>query len=100
MKDYNHRRLNFSNICMMKLEAFDLYNNPCRVWPTSAYPSISAAILPPMPVKHTCSGGRLLSKAAVELGRMAMSLRELADMDLIAIGGERVPVNSHLLARR
>lgn len=99
VEDYNHRRINFSNVCMVELEAFGLYDNPRRVWPTSAYPSISAPIVPSSPALRS-SGGRPYSNAALELGRMAMSLRELADMDLIAISGERVPVSSHLLARR
>jgi len=28
VEDYNHRRINFSNICMVELEAFGLYDNP------------------------------------------------------------------------
>lgn len=101
VEDYNHRRINFSNVCMVELEAFGLYDNPRRAWPTSAYPSISAPIVPSsLALKSVGSGGRPYSNAALELGKMAMGLRELSDMDLIAISGERVPVNSHLLARR
>lgn len=101
VEDYNHRRINFSNVCMVELEAFGLYDNPRRAWPTSAYPSISAPIVPSSYALKTLGlGGRPYSNAAVELGRMVMGLRELADMDIIAIGGERIPVNSHLLARR
>lgn len=101
VEDYNHRRINFSNICMVELEAFGLYDNPRRAWPTSNYPSVSAPVLPqPTLLKTPSPGGRPLSSAAVELGLMAMGLRDLADMDLIAISGERVPVNSYLLSRR
>lgn len=101
VEDYNRRRINFSNLCMIELEAFGLYDNPRLVWPTSSFPSISAPILPHhFTPKSPGSGGRLLSSAAIELGRMAMSFRELTDMDLIAIGGECISVNSHLLARR
>ncbi len=101
VEDYNQRLVNFSNICMVELEAFGLYDNPRLVWPTSSYPSISAPILPhSLTPKSSGSGGRPLSSAAIELGRMAMGFRELTDMDLVAIGGERIPVNSHLLARR
>lgn len=100
VEDYNHRRVNFSNLCMVELEAFGLYDNPRRMWPTSAYPSVSAPVYPAHNPRAARSGGRPYSKAAIELGQMASSLRELADMDLIAMGGERVPVNSHLLARR
>ncbi|MCJ1453437.1 hypothetical protein MMC28_003784 [Mycoblastus sanguinarius] len=101
VEDYNHRRINFANICMIELEAFGLYDNPRRAWPTSNYPSISAPVLPPSVVlKSSTPGGRPLPSAAVDLGLMAISLRELADMDLIAIGGERIPINSYLLCRR
>lgn len=101
VEDYNHRRINFSNICMVELEAFGLYDNPRLVRPTSSYPSISAPIIPrSFAFKASGLGGRPLSNAAIELGQMVMGSRELTDMDLVAIGGERVPVNSHLVARR
>ena len=101
VEDYNHRRINFSNICMVELEAFGLYDNPRRAWPTSNYPSISTPVLPPSIVlKAGMSSTRHLSTAAVDLGLAAMNVRDLADMDLIAIGGERIPVNSYLLSRR
>ncbi|KAL6716521.1 hypothetical protein ACLMJK_006088 [Lecanora helva] len=100
VEDYNHRRTNFSNICIVELEAFGLYDNPRRAWSTSNYPSVSAPVLPPSVVLKTgMPSNRYLPKAAVDLGLMALD-RGLADMDLIAIGGERCPVNSHLLSRR
>ena len=99
--DYNHRRINFSNICMVELEAFGLYDNPRRLWPTSSYTSISSPILPAsVTYKYAHSGGRPLSSAAVDLGAMAMNIRDLADMDLVAISGEKIPVNSYVLSRR
>ncbi|KAL9099445.1 MAG: hypothetical protein Q9163_005057 [Psora crenata] len=99
--DYNHRRINFSNICTVELEAFDLYDNPRREWPTSNYQSMSSPVLPPSAAYKTSSaGGRPLSSAAADLGTMAMNIRDLADMDLLAIGGERIPVNSYVLSRR
>lgn len=101
LADYNHRRINFSNICMVELEAFGLYDNPQRAWPTSNFPSISAPVLSSsINLKILNPAGRPLPSAAVELGLMAMNLRDLADMDLIAVGGERVPVNSYLLSNR
>ncbi|KAF6227044.1 hypothetical protein HO133_008485 [Letharia lupina] len=101
VEDYNHRRINFSHLCMVELEAFGLYDNPRRAWPTSNFPSISAPVLPPSVVlKNVAPAGRPLPGAAVDLGLMAMNLRDLADMDLIAIGQERIPVNSYLLAHR
>ena len=99
--DYNRRRINFSNICMVELEAFGLYDNPRRAWPTSNYPSISAPVLPPtMRISPSSLGGRPLTSAAIELGLSAMKNRDLADMDILAIDGERTPVNSYLLGRR
>ncbi|KAI4140332.1 MAG: hypothetical protein LQ341_003883, partial [Variospora aurantia] len=101
VEDYNHRRINCSNICMVELEAFGLYDNPRRAWPTLSNRSFSAPILPPsLAPRQPILGGRPFSVAATELGQMAMTFRELSDMDLLAIGGERIPVNSHLLARR
>ncbi|KAL8778687.1 MAG: hypothetical protein Q9213_007301 [Squamulea squamosa] len=101
VEDYNHRRINFSNICMVELEAFGLYDNPRRAWPNLSIRSFSAPILPPnLAPRQPIYGGRPYSSAAMDLGQMALACRELSDMDLLAIGGERVPVNSHLLARR
>ncbi|OCL13246.1 galactose oxidase, partial [Glonium stellatum] len=42
VEDYNHRRINFANLCVMELEAFGLYDNPRRLAPCSAYASISS----------------------------------------------------------
>ncbi|KAL8857926.1 MAG: hypothetical protein Q9178_005545 [Gyalolechia marmorata] len=101
VEDYNHRRINFSHICMVELEAFGLYDNPRRAWPNLSIRSFSAPILPPsLAPRQPILGGRPYSRAAMDLGQMALAFRELSDMDLLAIGGERIPVNSHLLARR
>lgn len=98
VEDYNHRRINFSNICVVELEAFGLYDNPRKVAPNSAFMSVSA----PRRIDRLdlLAGGRTLSPAATELGQLALGMRELADMDFLAIHGERIPVNSHLIARR
>lgn len=102
VEDYNHRRINFSNVCMVELEAFGLYDNPQRTNPTSSFPSVSAPIVPPSmaPKAGGFSSHGPFSSAAVELGEKVMELREFCDMDLLSISGERLPVNSHLLARR
>ena len=103
VEDYNHRRINFSHICVVELEAFGLYDNPRTHSPYSAYISNSAPSIPATLQPQLASlggGGRQLSASAELLGQAALSLRELADMDLVAIYGERVPVNSHILARR
>ncbi|KAF2132140.1 hypothetical protein P153DRAFT_373941 [Dothidotthia symphoricarpi CBS 119687] len=98
VEDYNHRRINFSNICVVELEAFGLYDNPRKVTPSSGFRSVSA---PPLNDRlDLLAGGRSLSPAATELGQMVLGMRELADMDFLAIHGERIPVNSHLIARR
>ncbi|PYH93524.1 regulatory protein Ral2 [Aspergillus ellipticus CBS 707.79] len=103
VEDYNHRRINFSHVCMVELEAFGLYNNACRTAPTSGYMSYSAPSIPASMqhklVKLT-SGGRPFTPASEELGRLAQSLPEMADMELQAVGGERIPVNSRILTRR
>lgn len=98
VEDYNHRRINFSNMCVVELEAFGLFDNPRKVTPNSAFQSVSS------PPQHDrldlLAGGRTFLPAAAELGQMALGMREFADMDFLAIHGERIPVNSHLIARR
>ncbi|KAJ5949099.1 hypothetical protein N7454_000683 [Penicillium verhagenii] len=101
--DYNHRRINFSHICLVELEAFGLYNNPSRTSSTSGYKSYSSPSVPAslqQKLSQLTTGGRPLSAAADELGKLALSLHEMSDMELQAVGGERIPVNSRLLSRR
>jgi hypothetical protein len=98
VEDYNHRRINFSNMCVVELEAFGLYDNPRKVTPASGFTSVSA---PPQNDRlDMLAGGRTLLPAAVDLGQMALGMREFADMEFLALHGERIPVNSHLIARR
>ncbi|KAK3047325.1 hypothetical protein LTR09_011197 [Extremus antarcticus] len=96
--DYNNRRINFSNVCLVELEAFGLYDNPRKTEPSSGYLSASAAL--PQMGRDTSASGRVLSSAAEELGSVSMNVRELADMEFLAIDGTRIPVNSRLIARR
>ncbi|KAF2641646.1 hypothetical protein P280DRAFT_397147 [Massarina eburnea CBS 473.64] len=98
VEDYNHRRINFSNICIVELEAFGLYDNPRKLSPYSAFTSSSAPGY--TDGMDGNAGGRTLLPAAAELGQMALGMRELSDMDFLAVHGERIPVNSHLIARR
>lgn len=104
VEDYNHRRINFSNVCMVELEAFGLYDNPRKVAPMSGFVSASSPFSAPSLSLSTkagwTAGGRSLSKAAEDLGQAALGLRELADMDILCVGGERLPVNSRVIARR
>jgi hypothetical protein len=104
VEDYNHRRINFSNVCMVELEAYGLYDNPRKVSPMSGFVSssspFSAASLSLSTKAGWTAGGRSLSKAAEDLGTAALGLRELADMDILCVGGERIPVNSRVIARR
>ena len=98
VEDYNHRRINFSNMCVVELEAFGLYDNPRKVTPASGFTSVSA---PPLHDRlDVLAGGRTLLPSAIELGQMALGMREFADMDFLALNGERIPVNSHMIARR
>jgi len=96
--DYNNRRINFSNICVVELEAFGLYDNPRLCEPTSAYVSASATL--PQAYQDATASGRHLTSAAEELGALSLSVREIADMDFLAIDGSRIPVNSRLVSRR
>ncbi|KAB5578079.1 hypothetical protein GE09DRAFT_1088448 [Coniochaeta sp. 2T2.1] len=102
--DYNHRRINFSNVCMVELEAFGFYDNPRKVSPMSGFVSASSPYTGPglslARKAGITAGGRFHSRAAEELGEKALVMRELADMDILCIGGERIPINSRIVARR
>lgn len=80
VEDYNQRRVNFNHICMVTLEAFGLYDNPRM----HSHPALQ----------------RSFNKGAQEIGRLVLGMRDLADMEFLAVGGERVPVNSRIIARR
>ncbi|KAG6005271.1 hypothetical protein E4U43_000615 [Claviceps pusilla] len=102
--DYNHRRINFSNVCMVELEAFGFYDNPRKTSPMSGFISASSPYFGPglsltRKAGYT-AGGRSHSRASEELGDKALAMRELADMDILCIGGERIPVNSRIMCRR
>lgn len=102
--DYNHRRINFSNVCMVELEAFGFYDNPRKTSPMSGFVSASSPYTGPgLSLARKAgftAGGRSHSRAAEELGEKALAMRELADMDILCIGGERIPINSRIVARR
>ncbi|KAL2264166.1 hypothetical protein VTK26DRAFT_1284 [Humicola hyalothermophila] len=102
--DYNHRRINFSHVCMVELEAFGFYDNPRKTSPMSGFVSASSPYTGPgLSLARKAgftAGGRYHSRAAEELGEKALAMRELADMDILCIGGERIPINSRIVARR
>ncbi|CAI0647615.1 unnamed protein product [Colletotrichum noveboracense] len=102
--DYNHRRINFSNVCMVELEAFGFYDNPRKTSPMSGFVSASSPYTGPglslARKAGSTAGGRFHSKAAEELGEKALALRELSDMDILCLHGERIPINSRIVARR
>lgn len=102
--DYNHRRINFSHVCMVELEAFGLYDNARRETPTSGYTSVSAPAMPPSlqsSLPSLGAGGRPFNSTAEQLGQAAMALTELCDMEIVALGGEeKIPCNSFILSRR
>lgn len=102
--DYNHRRINFSNVCVVELEAFGFYDNPRKVNPMSGFISASSPYTGPglsLPRKAgQTAGGRFHSRASEELGEKALAIREMADMDILCIGGERIPTNSRIVGRR
>lgn len=121
VEDYNHRRVNFSNMCVVELEAFGLYDNPRRLSPNSGFLSASspcssmlsngsqrATLMPPgahTAPKHeqifdNYAAGRELTRSAEELGRMVQAAPELADMEFMAINGEHISANSRLVSRR
>ncbi|RKF54138.1 Protein ral2 [Golovinomyces cichoracearum] len=104
VEDYNHRRINFTNICMVELEAFGLYDNPLKIAPMSSYVSASSPFTPANIKKATKNGwspgGRILSPAAEELGQAALGLREISDSEILCVNGERIPFNSRIVAKR
>lgn len=102
--DYNHRRINFSNICMVELEAFGFYDNPRKISPLSGFVSSSSPYnvdgLNLVRKAGYTAGGRFHSRASEELGEKALAMREISDMDILCIGGERISINSRIVARR
>ncbi|TPX07347.1 uncharacterized protein E0L32_002183 [Thyridium curvatum] len=102
--DYNHRRINFSNVCMVELEAFGFYDNPRKTSPMSGFVSASSPYTSPglslARKAGSTAGGRYHSRASEELGEKVMGMRELADMDILCLYGERIPINSRIVARR
>ena len=101
--DYNHRRINFSHLCMVELEAFGLYENPVKAAPNSLSTSISAAPVSKRLDQDQSSNAAsipLFSSAASSLGQSLLSIPEIADMDLLSLDGYRIPVNSRLLSLR
>lgn len=102
--DYNHRRINFTNVCMVELEAFGFYDNPRKTAPMSGFVSASSPYTGPgLSLARKAgftAGGRYHSRAAEELGEKALGMKELADMDILCLGGERIPINSRIVARR
>ncbi|KAI0144526.1 hypothetical protein GGR57DRAFT_507394 [Xylariaceae sp. FL1272] len=102
--DYNHRRINFSNVCMVELEAFGFYDNPRKAAPMSGFLSASSPhVGPGLSLARKAgwtAGGRFHSRAAEELGEKALAMRELADMEILCIGGERIHINSRIVGRR
>lgn len=102
--DYNHRRINFTNVCMVELEAFGFYDNPRKLSPLSGFISASSPYNGPglslARKAGQTAGGRFHTRASEELGEKALAMRELADMDILCIGGERIPINSRIIGRR
>ncbi|KAM3560422.1 hypothetical protein MY1884_002949 [Beauveria asiatica] len=102
--DYNHRRINFTNVCMVELEAFGFYDNPRKTSPMSGFISASSPYSGPglslsRKAGYT-AGGRFHSRISEELGERFLAMRELSDMDILCIGGERIPISSRIVARR
>lgn len=101
--DYNHRRINFTHLCLVELEAYGLYDNPRRNSPSSAYISTSAPAIPvslQQNLPSKTAGGRTMSAIAEQLGQAALNVTELCDMEIVAQGGEHIPCNSKILSQR
>ncbi|OLN96960.1 Protein ral2 [Colletotrichum chlorophyti] len=102
--DYNHRRINFSHVCMVELEAFGFYDNPRKTTPMSGFVSASSPYnglgLSLARKAGSTAGGRFHSRASEELGEKVLAMRELSDMDILCLHGERIPINSRIVARR
>ena len=96
-EDYNHRQLNFANMCLIELEAFGLYENPVSTTPWS---SVSMSSPNPHTDDPLIGDVAASDEAAQHLGSSTALRKEICDMDFLAIGGERLPVNSHIIARR
>lgn len=101
-RDYKRRRINYEHLCFVELEPLGLYENPRHKEPLSSFVSNSTPVLPPaLQTKYASAGaGRPHFAAAIELGKLAMEINEMADMEILTLDEERVPVNSHMLSKR
>ncbi|RPA76203.1 hypothetical protein BJ508DRAFT_417708 [Ascobolus immersus RN42] len=88
--DYNQRKINFTHICTVQLDAFGLFKPP---------PSHSG-------ITHggggTGAGGlpHQLSQRAHQLGKFMAANQSFSDMVLLSLTGDRVPVSSRILSQR
>jgi len=96
--DYNQRRTNFADMCIVELEAFGLYNNPWTCPPNSEFVSASSPVRPER--SRLARSIREYTDSAKDLGRMTLGIREVSNMELLAFGGERIPVNAYVIAQR
>lgn len=84
-QDYNQRRTNFKNLCVIELEAFGLYTDPHPTQELRASPEAS-----PVPVVDSGEA----------IGSTSLGMLEVSDMEILAIDGEKVPINSKIVSER
>lgn len=104
MDDYNYWRINFSNVCMVELEVFGFYDNFCKMVLMSGFVSVSSFYIG-FGFSLLCKvgvivGGRYYSCVVEEFGEKVLVLRELVDMDIFCIGGERILINLRIVVWR
>lgn len=78
--DYNQRKINFSHLCIVQLDSFGLFTPP------------------PQPPPYTVPSS--LSPRGQALGRLVFSNPSFADMHIISLQGERIPISSRIFSAR
>jgi hypothetical protein len=93
--DYQSRRLNFTHVCTVELDVFGLHENS-----KPRLSTVNTTHIMNTNTKRSSLESVPGFSHAESTGRSAIGIREIADMDIHALGGEKIPVNSAILASR
>lgn len=93
--DYQSRRLNFTHVCTIELDVFGLHENS-----KPRLSTVNTSHMMNANIKRSSLESVPGFSHAESIGRSAIGIREIADMDIHALGGEKIPVNSAVLASR
>ena len=93
--DYQSRRLNFTHVCTIELDVFGLHED---LRPRLS--TVNTSHMMHANIKRSSLESVPGFSHAESIGRSAIGIREIADMEIHALGGEKIPANSAVLASR